>query len=181
MYRALAASALAGAVRADDGGGLLALARGLRYRLTEADPPELVVDRWDEAALTAPEVERTVSTVARHPAVRGLMRDAQRALGRGGAVMEGRDIGTVVFPDAAVKLFLRAEAGARVERRAEERARDGADIGEELRERDRRDARTNPLTPADGAVVLDTGALDASATLEAALAAVRAQAPELIP
>jgi cytidylate kinase len=102
------------------------------------------------------------------------MREQQRALGAEGAVMEGRDIATVVFPEAPIKLFLYAEHGARGARRASERgATDEERVADALRTRDERDARTNPLEPAPDAVVIDTGELDPDATLERALAAVR--------
>jgi cytidylate kinase len=181
MYRALAASALRLGIAPDDEEGLVELTRGLSFRLTDGKPPELEVEGYDEHDLTAPDVESRVSAVSRHARVRELMRDAQRSLGAHGAVMEGRDIGTVVFPDAPVKLFLDAHPQARVERRAEERGarRDG--IAAALRTRDADDARTNPLVPAPDAVVLDTGALDVVQTLEAALAAIRERAPELLP
>jgi len=84
--------------------------------------------------------------------------------------MEGRDIATVVFPDASVKLFLVADPAQRTARRARERAAaDPADVAEALRARDARDARTNPLEPAPGAIVIDTGAVDVDTALAAAL------------
>ena len=93
------------------------------------------------------------------------MRAAQRALGEGGAVMEGRDIGSAVFPDARLKLFLVAEPrGAR--RPAASSERGATDVAGALHERDRRDARVNPFVPAEDAVVLDTSELDVDETLE---------------
>jgi cytidylate kinase len=88
-----------------------------------------------------------------------------------------------VFPDAPVKLFLRANAVARAGRRAEERAdeRAGEGVGEALHARDRLDAQTNPLQPAPGAEVLDTSGLSVEATLAAALHVVQERAPELLP
>ena len=127
------------------------------------------------------EVERTVSAVSRHPNVRTLMRGSQREIGdRLGAVMEGRDIGSVVFADAPVKLYLSASAGERAERRADERTDDADHVGEALRQRDDRDARTTPHVPAAGAVVIDTTELDAAATLEVAVEVVARDAPELV-
>jgi cytidylate kinase len=118
-----------------------------------------------------------VSAVAKHPAVRAAMRAAQRVLGEGGAVMEGRDIGTAVFPDAPVKVFLVAEPQERAGRRVEERGSN--EVAGALHERDRRDARVNPLEPAADAVVIDTSDLDVEATVRAALAIVEQRAPEL--
>jgi cytidylate kinase len=174
MYRALAAAAARTATSIDDESALLDLARNLRFMLGGRDPVELVVEGYDHGDLTGLDVEGTVSTVARHPGVRAWMREQQRALGARGAVMEGRDIATVVFPEAPIKLFLHAEHGARGARRALERgATDEERVADALRTRDERDARTNPLEPSPDAVVIDTGELDVDATLERALAAVR--------
>lgn len=180
MYRALAAAALDAGVSTNDQEALTRLASNLEYRLTSESPPTLEVDGWPAERLTTLEVESTVSAVARHPRVREVLRSAQRELGRGGAVMEGRDITTVVFPDAPVRLFLVADPGERAARRAGERQdREGVVVAA-LAERDRRDARTNPLEPAVGVVVIDTGVLDITAALHAALSVVRERAPELM-
>ena len=181
MYRALAALAARRGVEPGDAARLMDLMPGLRFRLAGVDPRELEVEGFDEAALLDVEVERTVSEVASHPGVRTWMRDRQRALGAAGAVVEGRDIGSVVFPHAAVKLLLVADPDARGRRRAEERAPRDADVAEELLERDARDHRTVPLDrPPDGAVVLDTGRLDVEDTILAAMDIIRDRAPELL-
>ncbi len=182
MYRALAAAALRAGVSSDDERRLLELTRGLRF-IVRIDPPgELEVEGYDLVELTDVEVESTVSRVASHPVVRAHMRREQRELGEAhGAVMEGRDIATVVFADAPVKLYLQAPADVRARRRAAERAVGGRGVEEALRGRDARDAQTNPHRPAPDAVVVDTGELDAGATLDAALEAVRELAPELLP
>ena len=93
--------------------------------------------------------------------------------------MEGRDIGSAVFPDARVKIFLVAEPQERAGRRVEERGIE--EVAGALHERDRRDARVNPLVPSEDAVVIDTSDLDVDATLRAALAVVADRAPELLP
>jgi cytidylate kinase len=174
MYRALAAAAVRAGASIEDEPRLVELARSLRFRLEGHDPTSLEVEGYTAQELTAPEVESTVSAVARHPAVRGWMRERQRALGADGAVMEGRDIATVVFPEAPVKLFLRAETDEREARRAAERGNsDRTGVADALRSRDERDARTNPLEPAPDAIVIDTGELDVEATLQRALEAVR--------
>ncbi len=98
-----------------------------------------------------------------------------------GAVMEGRDIASVVFSDAPVKLYLHAPSDLRAERRAGERACRVDEVATALAARDERDARTNAHAPAPGAVVLDTSELDPARTLEAALEIVRERAPELVP
>lgn len=174
MYRAIAAAALRAHVAPDDVEGLDRAAAELRFSLA-GDPPELKVEGYGLEELAGAEVEAIVSTVSRHPSIRRRMRDRQRQLGRDGAVMEGRDIGTVVFPDAAVKLFLRAGEHQRERRRADERTgADEADVAAALRARDVADATTNPLEPAPGAVVIDTGSLDVGGTLNEALRIVNA-------
>lgn len=172
MYRALAARALTAGVSTEDEVGLVDLLGGMGFAM-EGSPTATL--RIDGAApgedLVGPAVEGAVSAVARHPEVRRAMRDLQRALGAPGGVVEGRDIGSVVFPDAQVKLFLVADERARAARRRSERGGDDA-VAEALSDRDRRDARVHAPVPPEGATILDTGALDAEATFGAAMAAV---------
>ncbi|HEY3208874.1 MAG TPA: (d)CMP kinase [Actinomycetota bacterium] len=161
MYRALAARALVKGVDSDDGEGLAGLAERISFSLGSAESAgeELWIDgEPPPPSLNAPDVEAIVSRVARHDAVRALMRREQRHLGVGGCVMEGRDIGTVVFPDADLKIFLSAEPAVRVRRRERERGK-GERIGEAVATRDALDARTNPFVPARDSHVLDTTAL----------------------
>ena len=180
MYRALTRAARDGGVDVEDGSTLVELMGTLRFTLSPGPSGELLIDGEPPAAdLESVDVEAHVSTVAKHPPVRSAMRLAQRALGEGGAVMEGRDIGTVVFPDAPVKLHLVAEPRERAGRRVEERG--APSVAGALHERDRRDARVNPFVPADDAVVIDTSDLGVDATLRAALEAVAQRAPELLP
>ena len=175
MYRGLTAAALRHGIDAEDELALVSLLDDLRFTLSGENPAELEVEGYAEGALTTRDVELTVSTVARHPAVRERMRILQRSMGMDGAVMEGRDIATVVFADASVKLFLVADEAERSARRARERwGNDPTDVAEVLRLRDARDARTNPLEAAPGAVVIDTGALHIEAALAEALRIVRA-------
>lgn len=182
MYRALAAAALRAEVASDDQDRLLELTRALRF-IVRLDPPgQLEVEGYDLEALTDVEVESTVSAVASHPVVRAHMRWEQRSLGEAhGAVMEGRDIASVVFTDAPVKLYLQARQDLRAERRAAERAGDVERVATALGERDRRDSAITPHEPAPGATVIDTSELDPEATLAAAVAVVRQRAPELVP
>jgi cytidylate kinase len=90
-------------------------------------------------------------------------------------VVEGRDIGTVVVPDADVKLFLQAAETERIARRSQERGAHAEPVGRALSERDALDARTNPLDPAKDAVAIDTSGLEADAVFEEALRLVRAR------
>lgn len=180
MYRALTRAARHGGVDVEDGSALVELMGTLRFTLSPGPSGELLIDGEPPTDdLETVDVEAHVSTVAKHPAVRSAMRFAQRGLGEGGAVMEGRDIGTVVFPDAPVKLHLVAEPRERAGRRVEERG--APSVAGALHERDRRDARVNPFVPADDAVVIDTSDLGVDATLRAALEAVAQRAPELLP
>lgn len=171
MYRALADRALAKGVDPDDAAGLAALVPEIRFEQgrSPSGNDELVIDgELPPPSLSSPEVEGIVSWVARHPPVRALMREAQRHLGVGGCVMEGRDIGTVVFPDADLKIFLSAEPVVRARRREEERG-GGDHVAAAVASRDAMDARTNPLAPATDAHVLDTTALDRDEVLAEAL------------
>ena len=175
MYRALALRAHREGVSPEDAPALERLARGMSFELdSSVRPPELKIDgRAPEAALTSAEVESSVSAVARHPEVREVLREEQRRLAVGGAVMEGRDIGSVVAPSADLKLFLRAQADERAGRRALERDRDPEHIARALGARDRQDARTNPFVPAPDAIVLDTTELSPDEVAHQALALVR--------
>jgi CMP/dCMP kinase len=176
MYRALARRALDSGVDPDDGPGLKELVNGIRFEIDRSGhPPSLLVDGAPPGEeYTAPEVEGSVSAVARHPEVRRAMATRHRELGEKGAVMEGRDIGTVVFPDAAVKIFLDASPTERADRRTRER--EGTpEVAEGLARRDSRDARVNPFVPAPDAVHIDTTALDPDQVLHRALDVVRAR------
>jgi GTPase len=181
MYRALAHRALASGIDPDDEDGLEEAAREIRFDLDSrgGPPTELLIDGHPpDPALASAEVERVVSRVARHPRVRRVLRAAQRVLGAAGCVMEGRDIGSVVFPDADVKIFLSAVAGVRADRR--ERERPGLPgIREAVAERDALDAMTNPLTPAPDAHILDATALGPEEVLAAALKVITREIPGL--
>jgi CMP/dCMP kinase len=165
MYRALALRSIEQGVEPDDVEGLVRLARALRFGVGGGRTPRLLIEGAEPAdALVSPQVEDAVSQVSRHPAVREIMRRAQRELGAGGCVMEGRDIGSVVFPDADVKFFLSAPPSVRADRRQRERG-----AGEAVAERDALDRRTNPLEPTSDAHVLDTSVLSREEVFEAAV------------
>lgn len=191
MYRAATLLALREGVDLEDGQALAEVARGIRFDLSSRfSPPAILIDGEPPSPdLVVPEVEVNVSTVSRHPEVRAMLRDEQRRLGSGGAVMEGRDIGSVVFPDAAVKIFLVAAPDERAARRVRERrapvpsegevpaSSDGptrtADVADALAIRDALDERVNPFVPAPDAVLLDTTGKDPDAVLREALAIAR--------
>jgi cytidylate kinase len=174
MYRALTAVALRRGVDPGDGEALRALAGTLRFALDRGSPPSLLIDgRPPKQDLSSAEVEGAVSQVASHPSVRDVLRAEQRRLGELGAVVEGRDIGTVVFADADVKVFLRADPGERAARRQAERGSTDPRLAEALDRRDARDARTNPLIPAPDARVVDTTDRAPEDVLQEVLAVVR--------
>lgn len=173
MYRALASRALGREVDPEDADMLAGLAVGMRFSLSGSEIPELLIDGNEpDASLTDARVEEIVSTVAHHPEVRSILRERQRDLGKDGSVMEGRDIGTVVFPDADVKIFLSADPQVRVGRRAAERD-DSGSAEQGVVGRDARDRRTNPLEPAPDAFVLDSTRLGRDEVVAEALRLVR--------
>ena len=177
MYRALTSLALRSGVDPSDAPTLGELARGMRFWLADEPLSALVIDgRGDDPAWVAPDVEGAVSAVASHDQVRAVMRREQRALGGAGAVMEGRDIGSVVFPDADVKIFLQAPARVRAGRRARERGR-VLRPGEEVVVRDARDDRTTPLRAPEGAVMIDTTGLSSEEVFQRALRIVHEAVP----
>ena len=155
MYRALTWLALRDGIALEDGDVLAQLAHEHPVSFDEGGRVEIAgVDVAD--AIREPEIDRSVPIVARHIEVREVMRARQRSLGAlGDAVIEGRDIGTVVAPGAEVKVFLVADEAERARRRTADRTGIGAEaLATELRRRDERDAVNT--YPADDAVVLDT-------------------------
>lgn len=183
-YRALTLAALERGLDPDDEAGLARLARAVRIevRRPRRDQPgrreTVLLDRHDvtDEART-PRIDRAVSHVSRHAAVRAAMLTVQRAAARRrDTVMVGRDIGTVVLPDATLKVFLTASAAVRAGRRAAEMGRPerGDRYLSEILERDAADTErpVAPLRKASGALVLDTGELDVAACLDAIVAAL---------
>jgi cytidylate kinase len=164
MYRALALKAIERDIGFDDETALLDLAQRSKIELLpRLDGNRVLLDGRDVSIrIRERDVTEAASKVSVHPRVREWMVARQRELGaKGGVVMEGRDIGTKVFPDAEVKIFLEADPAVRVERRMKQRetAPDQAPrIAAELLERDRRDSTraTSPLVPADDAVIVDS-------------------------
>lgn len=175
MYRAVARAALDHGVDVDDGVGLAELARRMRFEIDRAaSPPSLLVDGSSpEEELARADVEAVVSAVARHRELRSVLREEQRRLGSGGAVVEGRDIGTVVFPNAEVKVFLHADPAERAARRRMERGDPDQGLAEALARRDALDARVNPFVPARDASEVDTSGRQADEVFRQVLALVR--------
>ena len=174
MYRAVARAALDRGIDVEDEEALTELADNMSFVLDDG-PDGMSIDGvrpTDE--LRSNEVEAVVSVVARHPRVRAALHRAQRALGGGGAVVEGRDIGTVVFPDARVKIFVEADPGERAARRQVERGTEDPDLADQLARRDALDARTNPLRPAEDAHLLDTTGHTPDEVLNEAMSLVQA-------
>ena len=171
MYRALALKALRYGISFDDSDqALLALAQKTRIDLRAEDGTQRVLlDREDvTTTIRTPEVSQAASKIAVNAGVRHVLVAEQRRAGeRGGVVMEGRDIGSVVFPDAQLKIFLTASPETRANRRWREHQQKGDVIDqqktlEEIRERDRRDRErsTSPLVRAADAVIVDSTAMD---------------------
>jgi CMP/dCMP kinase len=158
MYRAVTWLALEGGTSPDDGAALAVLAADHPVSFGEGGSVAIAGEDVT-AAIREPRIDAAVPVVARHGGVREVMRERQRALGsEGDVVIEGRDIGVVVAPDAAVKVWLSAAAGERVRRRRAERADGDPDaLATALRERDERDAANTHR--ADDAVEIDTTAL----------------------
>lgn len=164
-YRAVALVALREGVDLEDGAGLAEISRrvGLDGAGARVDDAPI-----SEEELRTPEVSAAASTVSARPEVRAVLLRVQReaaesARGGGGAVVEGRDIGTVVLPDAELKIYLSATPETRARRRANQTGREAEldRIRQAMKKRDRQDAEraASPLKPAPDAVVLDTTAL----------------------
>lgn len=164
MYRALALKAIEWDTSFDDENALLSLARNSRIQLEPSlSGNRVLLDNKDVTArVREADVTEAASRVSVHPKVREWMVARQREMGTGGGVvMEGRDIGTKVFPDADVKVFLDADPVVREQRRLAQQQLKGnaaAATAAELRERDHRDRTraASPLVPAEDALLLDS-------------------------
>jgi cytidylate kinase len=182
MYRAVAWRAQQLGVDLDSEDAVTAVARGA---VIEVDGSRVVIDGTDvSSAIRTPEVDRATTRVARLPKVRAELVARQRALAdREPVVMEGRDIGTVVFPSAAVKIYLDASPEERARRRAHDPAhtaaqtQDLAHIAEAMQRRDENDRtrQASPLSIAADATVVDTTAVEAAQVVERVLEIVRAR------
>jgi cytidylate kinase len=173
MYRAVAFAALRQGIDPSDAEPVANLVDALELVVGQDG---VLVDGVDATIeIRGPEVTRAVSLVAANPAVRTELRSRQRewALGRPGGVVEGRDIGTVVFPDATLKIFLTARADVRAERRSQEVTDlDYETVAADLARRDTLDEgrEDSPLAQADDAVVLDTSGMSVDEVVDALVA-----------
>ena len=181
MYRALAWKALHDGIDLSEEAAVAALAARARFEVGDG---RIQIDGHDVAvAIRTPEMDSAAAIVARLPRLREALIARQRALGaQGGVVMEGRDIGTVVFPAADVKIFLDASPEERARRRATDPAHASGrgtaaipDVATALAERDRidRTRATSPLVQAEDAVVIDTTGLAIDEAVERVLDVVR--------
>jgi CMP/dCMP kinase len=184
IYRAVALAAQRAGVDWDDDAGLARLLDSPEFRLSFGDDARVFLQGEDVTdAIRTPEISRGASIVSARPVVRQKLLGLQRELGRRaprGAVLEGRDIGTVVFPDADVKFFLTASDQTRASRRQSELQEKGltVDVSKVLadqRRRDRDDTERTiaPLKPAPDAIVVDTTDMDLGQVIEECLRIAR--------
>jgi cytidylate kinase len=176
MYRALTWLAIREGVALDRGEELAELAR--EHPVTFDERGRVAIGGADvTASIRGARIDRLVPVVARHPPVRAVMRERQRELADvGDAVVEGRDIGTVVAPNAEIKVYLVADRDIRAKRRMAERPGIGADaLATDLRLRDESDAAR--MQPADDALVIDTTDLAVDDVVDRIVGLVRTQQP----
>jgi cytidylate kinase len=182
LYRAVALHALEADVASDDDAGLQALCDRLELRFERhAGGVSLMAGGRDISGLIrTPEVTMKASAVSARPVVREFLLKVQKALGREkSAVFEGRDMGTVVFPDADVKFFLDASAATRAHRRFAEMPADAGqtldDVTRDMQQRDRDDSSRElaPLKPAPDATRVDSTRLSIRAVIDMMLARIR--------
>jgi cytidylate kinase len=185
MYRAVALAAKRKGINLKDGQKLRELCKSLDLRFkTDGDPPRLFLGEEDiSMAIRSPEMDMLSSGVSSIKEVREAMTDLQRKIAKGvNLVTEGRDMGTVVFPNAKYKFFLTASTEIRVERRYRERLERGepvskASVAAELVKRDRQDEMRSlaPLKPATDAKLIDSDALTAEEVVEEILGCLEAK------
>jgi CMP/dCMP kinase len=183
LYRAVALRSREQGVAWSDEQALARIAAGLKVRFRFEDDTNHVYlgDQDVTAAIREPAISGGASQVSALPAVRAALLDLQRRLGAaGGVVVEGRDTGTVVFPDAEAKFFLTADPEVRARRRYDELRAGGSQVDlqatlTELRERDNRDSNRDvaPLSRAPDAVFVDSGSMTLDEVVASMLAVVR--------
>jgi cytidylate kinase len=184
MYRAVGWKAIHDLIPLDDEDALVVLAERSRIEISST---EVTVDAEDVThAIRTPAIDRAAASVARLPRVRAVLVDRQRRMGVGGGiVMEGRDIGTVVFPDADVKIYLDADPVERARRRANDPAHTGgptavSEVATLLTARDEidRTRSASPLYAAPDARIVDTTGKSVEEVVDEVMAVVRARSGE---
>lgn len=181
MYRAVAWKALRVSAPLDNEAAVAAIAEAARIEFHDS---RVTIDGTDVTReIRTPEIDRAAAAVARLPTVRVVLVGRQRAMGTGNLVMEGRDIGTVVFPHADLKLYLDASAQERARRRAQDPAHTGvpeavSEVETLLSERDTLDRTraTSPLYAAPDAVVIDTTGKDVDEVVKQVMVLVEERA-----
>jgi cytidylate kinase len=182
MYRAVAWLALHGDIALEDETAVAGAGERATFDLEQG---RVAIDGHDlAAAIRTPEIDRASAVVARHAAVRRVLVARQRLMGEGGGVvMEGRDIGTVVFPQADIKIYLDASPEERARRRAADPAHASskgaalADVATALAERDKSDSTraVSPLAVAADAVVIDTTSMAVDTVIERVIELAKAK------
>jgi cytidylate kinase len=186
LYRGVALAARERAIAWTDGAALGALTAqlDLKFEARSDGAPRLIIDGKDRSGeIRTPEISMGASDVSKHPEVRAALLGLQRRLGvDGGVVLEGRDIGTVVFPDAEAKVFLTANDDTRAARRVQDLAAKGisADPDKTLSEIRARDAQDSgravaPLRAAEDAIMLDTTAMNIDAVVDHLISIARSK------
>ena len=191
LYRSVGLAAALKGIPLDDEAGLAGMTQGLELRFAEGPDGESIhlEGRDISAAIRSEEAGRAASQVAALPAVRRALLARQRAFAVApGLVADGRDMGTVVFPDALLKLYLTASAEARAERRHKQLIEKGIDVSlrdlsQGIAERDRRDSSRSvaPLCAADDAIVLDSTDLGPAEVLQQVLQWLRLRGIPVLP
>jgi cytidylate kinase len=182
LYRAITLHVLQTLGTAEDDRAVGELAERTKLTVREASvndgrSVDVLVDGQDVSAeMKRPEVDRNVSAVAANPRVRAVLRNAQRsAIAAPGTILAGRDIGTVIAPDAHLKIWLTASAEERARRRSSQTGESYDEVLAAMIERDRKDSSraTAPMVAADDAIVLDSSALTEAEVLDRILALTR--------
>lgn len=187
LYRALAYHVFARQVNPADAEAVLALAKQLQFafeRQPDATLKMFVDGEYLGNKLQLDEVAQTASKISTHAAARAVLTEQMRRAGKdGGIIVEGRDIGTVVFPDAEVKIYLDASAEVRADRRVKQLHEqcveaDYDQILASIKERDLRDSTrvASPLKPAEDAIKIDTSSLSMQEVIETVLKEIKQHA-----
>lgn len=183
LYRTVGLFMKRNGISPDDGTAVTAALKNVQLSLCFRDGKQCILLGGEEVgdAIRTSEISSYASKVSAIPAVRAFLLNTQRDIaGHASVIMDGRDIGTVIFPDAEVKIFLTASAEARARRRTAELAEKGMPepyekVLAQMKERDKNDAEraVAPAVPAKDAVLLDNSSLDLEGTLQAALRIIR--------